>query len=282
MNVIVVMAQAAHQTDASESSRATGLRPSLRTAETATVRSSETRRLYAADWKAFVLWCLQHRYEALPAEPTAIAAYLASLSPTLGPGALGRRAAAIADRHRRAGHTSPTADPAVRAVLRGARTEGGQKKVRAIRSRARAAVSAAHLTQAAGRCPGDLAGLRDRALLLLTVAGLSSERLLALDREHVQLGGHQVTLILAGVDGGAEEALVLARGTDWATCPVRAIDQWLQNSDTRFGPLFRKVDRWGNVEHRRLRPDGLRRIWKRRLAAVRTSRGTRSTSAPAP
>ncbi len=32
----------------------------------------------------------------------------------------------------------------------------------------------------------------------------------------------------------------------------------------RFGPVFRKIDRWGNVEHATLAPDGLRRIIARR------------------
>ncbi|MGI4801324.1 MAG: hypothetical protein ACRYG8_46345 [Janthinobacterium lividum] len=200
----------------------------------------------------------------------------------LGSGALGRRAAAIADRHRRAGHASPAADPAVRAALRAARVASDRKKTASARPRVRVAVVPAHLARAAARCPGDLAGLRDRALLLLTAAGLNGERMLTLDREHAQLSSHQVTLTLTGLDGGAGEVLVLARGTDWATCPVRALDQWLQSSDTRFGPVFRKVDRWGNVEHRRLRPDALRRIWKRRAAAARVGRGPRSASAAEP
>ncbi|MGI4943982.1 MAG: hypothetical protein ACRYHQ_26070 [Janthinobacterium lividum] len=242
-------------------------------------QAAETRRLYAADWGAFAVWCAQKRQAALPAAPASVATYLTSLSTTLGLGALARRSAAIADRHRRAGHASPAADPAVRAALRAARIVGDRKKATSARPRVRAAVGPAQVARAATRCPGDLAGLRDRALLLLTAAGLSGERLLALDREHVQLNSHQVSLSLTGLDGGAGETLVLARGTSWATCPVRALDQWLQSSDTRFGPVFRKVDRWGNVEHRRLRIDALRRIWKRRTAVARTGRGSRSAAA---
>ena len=57
-----------------------------------------------------------------------------------------------------------------------------------------------------------------------------------------------------------------------AACPVRALEDWLRSSDTRFGPVFRKVDRWGNVEHQRLRRDGLRRIFIRRAAGSRPGR----------
>ena len=77
----------------------------------------------------------------------------------------------------------------------------------------------------------------------------------------------------------ATRMVVLARGAMGATCPVRALDQWLHSSDTRFGPVFRKVDRWGNVEHQRLRADGLRRIWQRRASAARRARAKPSAAA---
>lgn len=45
-----------------------------------------------------------------------------------------------------------------------------------------------------------------------------------------------------------------------AASPVRALDEWVRSSETAFGPVFRKVDRWGNVEHGRLGPDAWHRI----------------------
>jgi hypothetical protein len=73
----------------------------------------------------------------------------------------------------------------------------------------------------------------------------------------------------SGTEGAAGAAAgpavrVLSRAGAAAVCPVRALERWIDASDTRFGPVFRKVDRWGGVEHRRLRPDGLRRILRRR------------------
>ena len=59
------------------------------------------------------------------------------------------------------------------------------------------------------------------------------------------------------------------RGVRWAgpmrrICAVSTLEDWLRASDTRFGPVFRKIDRWGNVEHRRLGTDAIRRILARR------------------
>jgi len=201
------------------------------------------------------------------------------LSATLKPGALARRAAAIADRHRRTGHASPGTDPAVRAVLRAARDvrdDAPSAPPPAAPVRRQPPPGPAQLARMAARCPGDLAGLRDRALLLLTATGLDAGRLLALDHEHVRFTAGGADLAGSGAGAGAGEGVAVARMAS-AACPVRALEDWLGRSDTRFGPVFRKVDRWGNIEHRRLRPGALPRIWRRRAVAHRSRRGIRTT-----
>ena len=114
---------------------------------------------------------------------------------------------------------------------------------------------------------------RDRALLLLAAAtrdgGVTQGALLGLDAEHVRFTAAGVTLRLRRRTDEAEpnHAVALTRlvaGMAAAACPVRALEDWLRTSATRFGPVFRKVTRWGNVEHARLGPDGWRRIVARR------------------
>ena len=46
----------------------------------------------------------------------------------------------------------------------------------------------------AGACPGDLAGLRDRTLLLLAASGLGRSALVGLDVEHTGFDYQGVTL----------------------------------------------------------------------------------------
>ena len=132
----------------------------------------------------------------------------------------------------------------------------------------------------AAHCSGDLAGLRDRALLLLAAVGLDGEQLRGLDREHVRLtdtGGAEL-LVLDGAGLQAPRRVLTLKRADPVRacpvrgCPVRALGGWLRVSDCRFGPVFRKVDRWGNLEHRRLGADGLRRIWRRRALAAQRRR----------
>ncbi len=221
--------------------------------------AAETARLYAVDWQAFAAWCQEAGMTALPAAAATVAAFLAQAGATCGAGALGRRAAAIAARHRQAGFSpAPTADPAVRAILRAAR--------RSATPRRRPPPRPGQLLRMAAACPGDLAGLRDRALLLLAGAGLGRTALVGLDAEHVRFTATAVELAIRQADsgGGGERPISIPCGATVSTCPVQALRDWLQTSDTRFGPVFRKIDRWGSVEYCRLGTDALRRILARR------------------
>ena len=113
-------------------------------------------------------------------------------------------------------------------------------------------------------CARDLAGLHDRALLLLAEGSLSRSTLTGLQAEHVRFTAPGVELRTEGADGVARHVMTAPRKPDHATCPVRALEDWLRTSDTAFGPVFRKIDRWGNLEHHRLGPDAVRRILIRR------------------
>lgn len=221
------------------------------------VQRPETVRLYAAEWIVFVAWCRAARRASLPADGETLAAYLVDVAPRVGRGTIGRKRAAIRAMHRQHGLPLPALDSRMRAAIRGA-AEPNRPAGPGL-SEAR---SSARWVRLAMQCPRDLAGLRDRALLLLAADGQATiEDLLGLEREQVRLteSGAELRLVRA-----TPLAVTIPRGTSTAACPVRALEEWLQASETRFGPVFRKVDRWGNVEHARLGPDGLRRIVARR------------------
>ena len=226
----------------------------------------ETTRLYASDWGAFVTWCRLAGAAPLPASPATVATYLATLTGHLSAGTLARRAAAIAAEHRRYGQASPASDPAVTSLLRHARRTATRRRA--------LPPAMAQLTRMATTCPADLAGLRDRALLLLTAAGLGRGALVGLEVERVHFGEVGVDLVLHS-HAGTDRIVTVARVASLGACPVGALKDWLDASDSRFGPVFRKVDRWGNVEHRPLGTDAIRRI------VLRRGRGRLRRGAPA-
>jgi site-specific recombinase XerC len=231
--------------------------------------SPETLRLYATDWIAFETWCAAAGRVALPADATTVAAFLTDGATTLSAGALGRRACAIGLRHRQHGVLSPTANKAVKAVLRTARQDAGPRRA--------VGPEPAQLMRMAAACRGDLTGLRDRALLLLAVGGLGPSALVGLDVEHIDFAAGEAALTL-NVAGKGVDRLTIPCGADLSVCPVQALRDWLQVSDTRFGPVFRKIDRWGTIEHRRLVVGSVRAIVSRRTP--RRARRSLRTAAP--
>jgi hypothetical protein len=266
-----------HQSDKTACASAPANTPPAATARPSRPASSETLRLYAADWAAFEDWCGRQSLVPLPAGATSVAAFLSEGAATLSAGALMRRAAAIAAKHRQNGLVSPAADPIVAAVLRMAR--------QAATPRRPSALTPAALTRMAVRCPRDLAGMRDRALLLLAACGLSRAALVGLDVEHIRFTPTAAELSVSagrvGEEAGEDEGrgrpqVVVGCVADRTVCPVKALRDWLDTSETRFGPVFRKIDRWGTLEHHRLGTDAIRRILARR--SPRRSSFTRSAS----
>ena len=92
-----------------------------------------TRRLYDADWKQYVTWCLLAGFEPLPADPQAVGLYLIDLSrqvrddgrPRLKPSSISRHLAAISYRNNAEGFGSGLGKhPHVVAVMSGIRRLG--------------------------------------------------------------------------------------------------------------------------------------------------------------
>ncbi len=246
-----------------------------------------TLKLYAGDWARFVAWCREQGRPSLPASSETLAAYLVDSAPGLSRGALGRRRSAIGTMHRQAGLPTPVLTLAIHKALR---TAAKPKS-----ARPPSAPTSASLVRIAARCPRDLPGLRDRALLLLAAATLRPRRrgkqasglmdpggeaaeptgiarlfVLALDAEHVRFTPAGVELQLrTRTDEAVPSRTVTLTRAIAASCPVRALEEWLRSSETAFGPVFRKVDRWGNVEHGRLGPDAWHRILARRMDTPR-------------
>ncbi len=227
----------------------------------------ETLRAYAADWGHFSAWCATAGCSPLPAPPVAVAAYLASLAGRYSRSALERRLAAIGHQHRLREMEWSAGHPAIRTTLRGIFRRHGS------RTRQAAALTSLELRKLVAACPGDLAGLRDRALLLLGFAGaLRRSELVGVDHEHLRFTETGLRLLLPASktdQEGKGVELGISRGKRRETCPVRTLEAWLEASACRYGPVFRKVDRWGTVEHRRLGADAVREILLRRAATAR-------------
>ena len=223
-----------------------------------------TLRAYRADWQHFCAWCRDAGWSALPAAPETVAAYLAALATTHTSSALVRRLAALSRAHRLAGRDWPRAHPAIRNTLRGIQRSYGRPQRQA------AALATEELIRLVASCDATPAGRRDRALLLLGYAGaLRRSELVAVQREHITFTAEGLRLLIPRAKGdptGKGASIGIPRGTRPDTCPVRALEVWLEVSGCRYGPVFRGIDQRGMIAPGALHPDGVRHILARRAA----------------
>lgn len=223
-----------------------------------------TLRAYRADWNHFLSWCREAGWAALPASPQTVAAYLAALAATHTSSVLERRLATLSRAHRLAGLDWPRAHPAIRNTLRGIQREHARPKQQA------AALATDELIRLVETCETTPVGRRDRALLLIGYAGaLRRSELVAITREDIVFTTDGLRLTIPRAKGdqtGKGASLGIPRGNRADTCPVRALELWLDVSDCRFGSVFRAIDRLGMIGTRALHADSVRLILSRRAA----------------
>ena len=224
-------------------------------------RSEATLRAYAKDFEHFVRWTEAHGLDAKPALPDTVALYLADMAATYKPATISRRVAAISVAHQSAGLESPTSHATVRSVLTGIRRSHGTSPSQV------APATIGEIRKMVARMDGSIIDIRDRAVLLVGFAGAfrRSEQI-ALNVEDLieQPGGLLVTVRRSKRDQeGQGDTKAIPFGSDPETCPVRAVQAWLEAAEITDGPLFRRVDRHGNVGDGPLTAQAIARIVKR-------------------
>lgn len=266
-----------------------------------------TALAYQSRWRSFEAWCRGAGRVALPATAQTVAAYLTHLAVDRGLKATTADAHLTAIRavHRGAGAEPPDALAARKVVSAAARREAARDG----RYGPRKAVPlmAADLPAVLAACdPGTGAGLRDRAVILLGFALLARRAELAAlnvsDIEHVPGEGLAVTIRASKTDQSARGVTRrIHYASDEGRCPVRAVLTWLDYLAARghtAGPLFTRVDRWGNLaaaaggryrparaaapRDGRLRPQAIGEIVAAACAAAGLAGASPPGAAPAP
>lgn len=229
-------------------------------------KAANTIRAYRADWADFTAWCEARGLRPLPAEPSTVAFYLSWLTERCKTSTLQRRLSAIAQAHKTAGFDPPTAHPIVR------NTWQGIKRAKGTAQEGKAPAVTADIRAMVATLPDNLLGLRDRALLLVGFAGaFRRSELVGLDVQDVQFTreGLVVTIRRSKTDQeGQGQTIGIPYGSNPATCPVRALEDWLSASGITEGPIFRPVNRHGQVLPGRLSDKAVALVVKRAARAA--------------
>ncbi|MFB9953007.1 site-specific integrase [Rhizobium puerariae] len=214
--------------------------------------SANTRKAYASDWKHFSGWCRRQGLEILPPNPHTVGLYITACASGAAiadrkPSSvttIERRLSAITWNYAQRGTPLDRKDRHIATVLAGIRN------THATPPRQKEAVLPEHLIAMLETLPrGTLRGLRDRAMLLIGFAGgLRRSEIVGLDvgrdqtkdsRGWVDILDQGIVVTVRGKRGWRE--VEIGRGSSDATCPVVALQTWLNLARIAHGPLFRRV-----------------------------------------
>ncbi|WP_321904502.1 site-specific integrase [Burkholderia cenocepacia] len=193
----------------------------------------------------------------LPASADAVARYLADHAQALSVNTLRARLAALAQWHQTQGFPDPTRSPHVRKVLKGIATlhPAAEKRAKPLQLGQLEGVTAwldgqIALASDASDARTRATHTRNKALVLLGFwRGFRSDELSRLRIEHVTVEpGRGMTLFLPRTKGDRAQIGTTFRAPALSRlCPVAAYEAWLSVSGLTEGPVFRSIDRWGNL-----------------------------------
>ena len=193
----------------------------------------------------------------LPTTSDGIVRYLAEYAETLAVSTLRQRLAALASWHSSQGFPDPTKSPQVRQMLKGIKVlhPARQKQATPLQLRhLQKAVDWLEREAKKALDAGDQLSLkrcrRDAALLLIGFwRGFRSDELARLTADDTTAeAGVGITFYLPYSKADRDH-----NGTTYHTpalktlCPVEAYINWITVAGIATGPVFRKIDRWGNL-----------------------------------
>jgi len=217
-------------------------------------RAENTKRAYRADWTLFRAWCRDHDLDPLPADDRTVILYLTDVADRYKLSTLERKLTAISQAHKTQGLESPalTSQEPLRSVWAGvarSKTRARDKVAPALTDDIRLMVESLPRSPETDRLT--LAAKRDRALLLVGFAGaLRRSELVGLNVSDIGFNADGLRLVVRQSKSDQEgrgHVKGLRYGSKPTTCPVRSLRSWLNAAGIDTGPIFRGVDRHGNV-----------------------------------
>lgn len=215
--------------------------------------SKNTARAYKSDWEDFRKFCKYNKYQELPAKYETIGEYLVYCADTLNlrPSTISRRIAAIVRTHRDNKHPLDTKHKYIRPTLQGIKRKKGSRQVG----------SKALLTQDIKKMidatnVDDIRSLRDKSLILLGFVGaFRRSEIVNIYYEDIEetIEGLIIHIKASKTD---QESIGRKVGIPYSKnhfyCPVKSYNRWIQSSEIKSGPLYRKINKSNNIEDKKL------------------------------
>lgn len=223
-------------------------------------KAKNTLLAYRSDWRHFSTWAEKRGAIALPCTPALLSVYIAFMAGEQGlsVSSIQRHIAAVSYVHRQAGHDTPAGNAAVREVMHGIKNTIGT-----LPRRQKDPLIAPMIVKMLAACPDTTIGIRDAAMIAVAFScAMRRSELIGLDVEDLQEkdDGLLVTIRKSKTDQeGRGQQIAVPFGIHIR--PVELLQRWLTHAEISTGPIFRRVDRGGNISQHRIGDDA----WVRRL-----------------
>jgi site-specific recombinase XerD len=218
-------------------------------------KALNTIRAYKSDYKDFGLFCAQNGFKSLPAEPKIVSLYLTHLSTKdVKISTIKRRLVSIGVIHKLKGHYLDTKHPSIIENIMGIKRRKGsiQKgKKPLLINNLKQIINVIDLHN-----NEEIKKFRDRSIILIGFSGgFRRNEIVSLDYEDLDFvtEGLKINLRRSKTDQFGEGAVKgLPYFDNSQYCPVLTLQKWIEVSNIKSGPLFRRFSKGLKLTENRL------------------------------
>ena len=234
-------------------------------------KANNTIRAYKSDFRDFGGFCAKNGLKSLPADPKIVSLYMTYLSTKDAKmSTLRRRLVSIGVIHRLKGHYLDTKHPIIIENLMGIKRKKGSYQ------KGKKPILINHLKlmiEAIDKDTSDERGirkLRDKTIILLGFAGgFRRIELISIDFEDLEFVSEGVKIFIrkSKTDQFGEGMIKgLPYFTNQKYCPVWHLKKWLEISEIKSGPIFRRFSKGLNLGKNRLTDQSVALFLKKHLS----------------
>ena len=218
-------------------------------------KSINTVRAYKSDFRDFELFCTQNGFKSLPTDPRIVSLYLTHMSTKdVKMSTLKRRLVSIGVIHKIRGHYLDTKHPSIIENIMGIKRRKGSiqkgKKPILINNLKQLIDTIDHYNN------DEIKKLRDRSIILIGFAGgFRRNEIVSLDYEDLDFvsEGLKINIRKSKTDQFGEGLVkALPYFNNLQYCPVLSLKKWVEVSNIKSGPLFRRFSKGSKLTENRL------------------------------
>ena len=234
-------------------------------------KANNTIRAYKSDFRDFGGFCAKNGLKSLPADPKIVSLYMTYLSTKDAKmSTLRRRLVSIGVIHRLKGHYLDTKHPIIIENLMGIKRKKGSYQ------KGKKPILINHLKLMIDAIDKDISDetgirkLRDKTIILLGFAGgFRRIELISIDFEDLEFVSEGVKIFIrkSKTDQFGEGMIKgLPYFTNQKYCPVWHLKKWLEISEIKSGPIFRRFSKGLNLGKNRLTDQSVALFLKKHLS----------------